>query len=99
MGDPFGVDTSSHVNNPGVLRTPRLLKGDAFSVCRLHAPIKAGIFLVQGCKGARTPMYTAFAPFFKAVMGDSRVTADMKITLYGIEFSREFNAVSTRRTA
>jgi len=32
MGDPVGVDTFPHVNNPGVLRTPRLLRGDAFSV-------------------------------------------------------------------
>ena len=30
-----------------------------------------------------------------AVMGDRRVTADVKTALYGIEFSREFNAVST----
>jgi hypothetical protein len=41
-------------------------------------------------------MYRAFAPFFMAIMGDRRVTADVKTALYGIEFSREFNAVSTR---
>ena len=34
LGDPLGVDTSSHANIPGVLRTPRLLRGDAFSVFR-----------------------------------------------------------------
>ena len=32
--------------------------------------------------------------FFMAVMGDRRVTAKVKTALYGIEFSREFNAVS-----
>jgi len=32
------------------------------------------IFLVQGCKGARTPMYRAFAPFSETVRGDRRVT-------------------------
>ena len=44
MGDPFRVDPLTHVNNPGVLRTPPatdrrrlqrltpLLTGDAFSV-------------------------------------------------------------------
>jgi len=32
MGDPDGVDIFSHVNIPGVLCTPRLLRGDAFSV-------------------------------------------------------------------
>jgi len=32
------------------------------------------IFLVEGCKGDRTPMYRAFAPFFEAVRGDRRVT-------------------------
>jgi len=105
-------------------------------------------FLVKGCKGDRTPMYRAFAPFFEgvkgdrrvtgtrrgsaasgaefspagkppatdgadeeavsaasggafapffmAIMGDRRMTADVKIALYGIEFSREFSAVSTR---
>jgi len=32
--------------------------------------------------------------FFMAVKGDRRVTAKVKTALYGIEFSREFNAVS-----
>ena len=32
------------------------------------------ITISQGCKGARTPMYRAFAPFFMGVMGDRRVT-------------------------
>jgi hypothetical protein len=41
-------------------------------------------------------MNRAFAPFFMGVMGDRRVTADVKTALYGIEFSREFNAVSIR---
>jgi hypothetical protein len=41
-------------------------------------------------------MYRAFAPFFKAVRGDRRVTAVVKTTLYAIEFSRESNAISTR---
>jgi len=31
---------------------------------------------------------------FMAIMGDRRVTADMKTTLCVIEFSREFNDVS-----
>ena len=102
------------------------------------------IFLIKGCKGDRTPMYRAFAPFFEAVrgdrrvtgsaqgergrlggiwersqkkemaflwvflsttgglfffmvvMGDRRVTADVKTALCCTEFSREFNAVSIR---
>ena len=41
-------------------------------------------------------MYSAFAPFFMAVRGDKRLTAIVKTALYGIEFSREFNAVSIR---
>jgi len=32
--------------------------------------------------------------FFMAVKGDKRVTAGVKIALYGTEFSREFSAVS-----
>jgi hypothetical protein len=32
------------------------------------------IILVKGCKGDRTPMYRAFAPFFAGVRGDRRVT-------------------------
>ena len=51
---------------------------------------------VKGCKGDRTPMYRAFAPFFKAIRGDRRVTAVVKTALRYIEFSREFNAVSIR---
>jgi len=38
----------------------------------------------------------AFAPFFMTIKGDKRMTAVMKAALYGIEFSREFNAVSIR---
>ena len=44
-------------------------------------------------------MYRAFAPFFMGVMGDRRVTVEVKTGLYGTEFSREFNAVSTRGDA
>ena len=36
------------------------------------------IFLVKGCKGDRTPMYRAFAPFFMGVRGDRRVTGIKK---------------------
>ena len=39
-------------------------------------------FLKTGCQGDRTTMYRAFAPFFKGVKGDRRVT----------KFSREFGA-------
>ena len=31
-------------------------------------------FCVLGCQGDRTPMYRAFAPFFKGDKGDRRVT-------------------------
>jgi len=44
-------------------------------------------------------MYRAFAPFFMGVRGDRRVTAIVKTVLYAIEFSKEFNGISTRRDA
>jgi hypothetical protein len=40
-----------------------------------------------------------FASFFMAVKGDRRMAADMKIALYGTEFSRESNAVNARLAA
>ena len=47
MGDPLGVDTLPHVNIPGVLRTPRLLRGDAFSVfLRLLSGDRFAVLLV-----------------------------------------------------
>ena len=52
---------------------------------------------LAGIKGAWVFLSTAGEFFFFiAVMGDRRMTADVKAALYGIEFSRESNAVSIR---